>query len=111
MLLSTHSPFMISSLRKNNVFIFERGQSERIEMQPIGEQTFGTTFEILIKRHFGLKSTISQSAVAEVKQHLNADKLVDKMTDRKEWAKAKEWIENNLGESMEKAYLLRKLQS
>lgn len=110
-LLSTHSPFMISSLRKNNVFIFERGQNDRIEMQPIGEQTFGTTFEILIKRHFGLKSTISQSAVAEVKQHLNADKLVDKETDRKEWAKAKEWIENNLGESMEKAYLLRKLQS
>lgn len=110
-LLSTHSPFMISSLRKNNVFMFERGEYDRIEMMPIGEQTYGTTFEILIKRHFGLKSTISQSAVAEVKQHLDSDKLVDFETDRREWTKAREWIEVNLGESMEKAYLLRKLQS
>ncbi|MCF4009993.1 AAA family ATPase [Rheinheimera sp. UJ63] len=109
-LLSTHSPFMISSLRKNNVFMFERGQNDRIEMMPIGEQTYGTTFEILIKRHFGLKSTISQSAVAEVKQYLNSDKLVDKETDRRELTKAREWIETNLGESMEKAYLLGKLQ-
>lgn len=110
-LLSTHSPFMISSLRKNNVFMFERGEYDRIEMMPIGEQTYGTTFEILIKRHFGLTSTISQSAVAEVKQHLDSDKLVDFETDRREWTKAREWIEVNLGESMEKAYLLRKLQS
>jgi len=108
-LLSTHSPFMISSLRKNNVFLFKRDRYDRIEMQPIGEQTFGTTFEILIKRYFGLRSTISQSAVAEVKQHLNTES-VGEATDRKDWKQAREWIETNLGESMEKAYLLGKLQ-
>ncbi|MBT0095962.1 AAA family ATPase [Vibrio alginolyticus] len=103
--VSTHSPFMISSLKKEDVLFFERDEHGKILMEPIGAQTYGSSFEVLIKKHFGLRSLISQTVVEAVKEHLPKD---DHQASIQE---AREWIENNLGDSMEKAYLLRKLQS
>lgn len=103
--VSTHSPFMISSLKKEDVLFFERDEHGKILMEPIGAQTYGSSFEVLIKKHFGLRSLISQTVVEAVKKHLPKD---DHQASIQE---AKRWIENNLGDSMEKAYLLRKLQS
>ncbi|EGQ7662034.1 hypothetical protein BBM16_13595 [Vibrio parahaemolyticus] len=103
--VSTHSPFMISSLKKEDVLFFERDEHGKILMEPIGTQTYGSSFEVLIKKHFGLRSLISQTVVEAVKEHLPKD---DNQASIQE---AKRWIENNLGDSMEKAYLLRKLQS
>ncbi|ELB2802851.1 AAA family ATPase [Vibrio alginolyticus] len=103
--VSTHSPFMISSLKREDVLFFERDEHGKILMEPIGAQTYGSSFEVLIKKHFGLRSLISQTVVEAVKEHLPKD---DHQASIQE---AREWIENNLGDSMEKAYLLRKLQS
>ena len=103
--VSTHSPFMISSLKKEDVLFFERDEHGKILMEPIGAQTYGSSFEVLIKKHFGLRSLISQTVVEAVKEHLPKD---DHQASIQE---AREWIENNLGDSMEKAYLLRKLQN
>lgn len=104
--LSTHSPFMISSLKKENVFFFERNDNDgQVSMVPAHSQTYGASFEVLIKNYYGLKSVISQSAVEDVKAHLSA---INTPEDRRQ---ALSWIEENLGESMEKAYLLRKLQN
>lgn len=104
--LSTHSPFMISSLRKENVFFFERNDNDgQVSVMPAHSQTYGASFEVLIKNYYGLKSLISQSAVEDVKTHLSA---INTPEDRQQ---ALSWIEGNLGESMEKAYLLRKLQN
>ncbi|ELU8561373.1 AAA family ATPase [Vibrio parahaemolyticus] len=103
--VSTHSPFMISSLKREDVLFFERDGHGKILMEPIGAQTYGSSFEVLIKKHFGLRSLISQTVVEAVKEHLPKD---DHQASIQE---AREWIENNLGDSMEKAYLLRKLQS
>jgi predicted ATPase len=99
--LSTHSPFLISSLRKENVFRFER-RGLRTEMAPVVSETFGASFDVLIKQYFALKSTISQTAVTEILQHLNDQTLTD--------ATRRQWIDESMGDSMEKAYLLRKLQ-
>ncbi|KIT21532.1 hypothetical protein H323_12240 [Vibrio parahaemolyticus VP766] len=103
--VSTHSPFMISSLKREDVLFFERDEHGNIFMEPIGTQTYGSSFEVLIKKHFGLRSLISQTVVEAVKEHLPKD---DHQASIQE---AREWIENNLGDSMEKAYLLRKLQN
>ncbi|MES2041011.1 MAG: AAA family ATPase [Pseudomonadota bacterium] len=100
--LSTHSPFLISSLKKENVFRFERSNS-RTEMLPIASETFGASFDVLIKKYFSLQSTISQSAVVEILAHLNDQTLTD--------LERSQWINEHVGESMEKAYLLRKLSS
>lgn len=103
--LSTHSPFMVSSLKKEDVLFFERDDEGLIKMEPVGSQTYGASFEVLIKNHFGLRSLISQTVVEAVKEYLPKDERPESL------AAAREWIEENLGDSMEKAYLLRKLQS
>tara|TARA_R110002124_G_scaffold28707_6_gene100897 strand:- start:11287 stop:13032 length:1746 start_codon:yes stop_codon:yes gene_type:complete len=105
MFISTHSPFMISSLQKENVFLFERYEEGIISMIPMPSQTYGASFEVLIKKHFGLRSLISQTAVEAVKEHLPKDEQPESI------ATAKKWVEENLGDSMERAYLLRKLQN
>ena len=67
-------------------------------MQVVQNETYGASFDVLIKDLFELRSLISQSVVDEIREQL---KLGD--------GHAKEWIENNLGLSAERAYLLRKL--
>lgn len=103
--LSTHSPFMISSLKRENVFFFERNDMGCISMEPVSSQTYGTSFDILVKNHYGLRSLISQTVVEDVKHRLPEG------NDPEAIIAARCWIEENLGESMEKAYLLRKLES
>jgi restriction system-associated AAA family ATPase len=103
-LLSTHSPFMISSLKKSDVYRFERDNDGLIKMNRAENQTYGASFDVLIKEYFDLKSLISQTVVEDIKAHL------PKGDSQEEKDKARAWLNENIGESMEKAYLLRKLQ-
>ena len=96
--LSTHSPFMISSLKKENVFFFVRNYNGLIDLKPVEEETYGASFDVIIKRYFGLRSLISHSVIDEIREQL-------KFGD----AQAKQWIEDNLGLSAERAYLIKKL--
>lgn len=97
-LLSTHSPFMVSSLKRNNVYQFRRSDDGLIDMKVAQNETYGASFDVLIKDLFDLRSLISQSVIDEIREQL-------KQGDNQ----AKEWIEANLGLSAEKAYLIRKL--
>lgn len=97
-LLSTHSPFMISSLKKSDVYLFKRDNNGFIRMSAVLEQTYGASFDVLIKQYFGLKSLISQSVISEIREKL-------KLSDEEALA----WINENLGMSPEKAYFQRKL--
>jgi len=101
---STHSPFMVSSLQREDVFLFKKDDAGKINMEPVGSQTYGASFEVLIKEYFNLQSLISQTVVEDIKANLPKDESTE------ERQKAKRWITEHIGESMEKAYLLRKLQ-
>ncbi len=98
--LSTHSPFMISSLKKENVFFFERNHNGLIDLKPVNEETYGASFDVIIKRYFGLRSLISHSVIDEIRAQLEHGD-----------AYAKQWIEDNLGLSAERAYLIKKLSN
>jgi len=98
--LSTHSPFMISSLKKENVFFFKRNHNGLIDLKPVDEETYGASFDVIIKKYFELNSLISHSVIDEIRDQL-------KYGD----AQAKQWIEDNLGLSAERAYLIKKLSS
>lgn len=100
-LISSHSPFLISSLHREAVYHFERVDGQSV-MAPPPSETFGASFEVLIKKFFGLRSAISQTAVEEIRRHLH-DADMDS-------AKKRHWIEEQLGESMERAYLLKRLE-
>jgi hypothetical protein len=97
-ILSTHSPFMISSLKKSDVYRFDKDDDGSIRMRQATEQTYGASFDVLIKQYFGLKSLISQSVISEIREKL-------KLSDEE----ALTWINENLGKSPEKAYFQRKL--
>lgn len=100
-LLSTHSPFLVSSLKKESVMRFERNENG-VAMWPVESETYGASFDVLIKDFFGLKSLISQTAVDDIKHQLDDQQLNNEQRI--------EWLKNNIGDSMEKAYLLRRLQ-
>lgn len=102
--LSTHSPFMVSSLKREDVMFFERDPNGLINVSPVTSQTYGASFEVLIKKQFGLRSLISQTVVEAVRERLASGELPESIQG------IREWVETNLGDSMEKAYLLRKLQ-
>lgn len=101
-LISSHSPFLISSLYRESVYHFEKIDGQSIMASPPSE-TFGASFEVLIKKFFGLRSVISQTAVDEINRHLH-----DQSTDN---THKRRWIESHLGESMERAYILHRLRS
>lgn len=96
--VSTHSPFMISSLKRQNVYFFKRDSNGLITMQAAPNQTYGSSFDMLIKEYFNLRSLISQNVVEEIRKQLKQEDAV-----------ALAWINENLGLSPEKAYLQRKL--
>ncbi|MFQ2318035.1 AAA family ATPase [Aeromonas caviae] len=96
--ISTHSPFMVSSLKRNNVYQFSRSDHGLIDMKMAQNETYGASFDVLIKDLFDLRSLISQSVIDEIRVQLKQG------NDH-----AKKWIEANLGLSAEKAYLIREL--
>jgi hypothetical protein len=100
-LISSHSPFLISSLHRDAVFHFEL-IDDRVSMMPASSETFGASFEVLMKKFFGLRSAISETAFEEIRGQLNdtSKSLNDK----------REWVEGQLGESMERSYLLKRLE-
>jgi hypothetical protein len=90
---------MISSLKKQNVFCFKRSEDGSIEMNSAPTQTYGASFDVIIKEYFELRSLISHSVIDEIREQL-------KKHDKKHTC---QWIEENLGLSPERAYLIKKL--
>lgn len=96
--ISTHSPFMVSSLKRNNVYQFHRENNGLIGMRMVQNETYGASFDVLIKDLFELRSLISQSVIDEIRKQLEQGD-----------SHAREWIEENLGLSAERAYLISRL--
>jgi predicted ATPase len=102
-LISSHSPFLVSSLPKEAVFHFQKNENSVTEMRHPSAETFGASFDVLIKKHFGLRATISETAVQEIRQ---------KLADTTQTTPQKvDWLESSLGESMERSYLINKLRA
>lgn len=101
-IISSHSPFLVSSLPREAVFHFKKVDGVTDMTNPPGE-TFGASFDVLIKKHFNLRATISETAVQEIRERLENPQLT---TEQK-----LEWLEDFVGESMERSYLINKLKT
>lgn len=101
-LISSHSPFLVSSLPRQAIFHF-RKTDQLTTMETPDSETFGASFELLIKRHFDLKAAISQTAIQEIRGKL-ADESLSTM-------KKLEWLETSVGDSFERSYLINKLRA
>ncbi|XQA63989.1 AAA family ATPase [Xanthomonas sacchari] len=99
-LISSHSPFLVSSLPRESVFHFHRSDGATTMDLPASE-TFGASFDVLIKKHFDLKAAISDTALSEIRSKLDSSQ----MNTHQKIA----WLKESLGDSMERSYLIKRL--
>lgn len=100
--ISSHSPFLVSSLPREAVFYFKKVDGVTDMTNPPGE-TFGASFDVLIKKHFNLHATISETAVQEIRERLADQQFTNQQK--------LDWLEDSVGESMERSYLINKLRA
>tara|TARA_B100000749_G_C18445956_1_gene474252 strand:- start:389 stop:862 length:474 start_codon:yes stop_codon:yes gene_type:complete len=91
----TNSPLIVSCFRRNDVFVYQ----DSGELVPVRFETYGASFDVLLKSLNGFKSLLPDKVVAEVREMLTKGDI-----------EALAFIER-LGDSGEKAYLKRKLLS
>jgi hypothetical protein len=101
-LVSSHSPFLVSSLPREAIFHFGKTNGMTSMTTPPSE-TFGASFDVLIKKHFHLKAAISETAVQEIRERLADQSMSNdaKLT----------WLETSVGDSIERSYLINKLRA
>ncbi|HEL3180068.1 TPA: restriction system-associated AAA family ATPase [Stenotrophomonas maltophilia] len=66
-LLTTHSPFVASDMRKERVLIFRKhAGAQKIEVRNPDIETFGTTFDAILAECFGIEPPISDLSMARI---------------------------------------------
>lgn len=58
--ITSHSPFIVSDIQKDNVYIFERISKNSIEIKPPTVETFGASFSNILKMIFAMDDTMSE---------------------------------------------------
>tara|TARA_R110000851_G_scaffold167454_5_gene313098 strand:+ start:33 stop:461 length:429 start_codon:yes stop_codon:yes gene_type:complete len=94
--IMTEDPWLIASYDKSEVAEYSYG-----EWNTPDEQTYGSSYEYVAKQYLGLNSTIPKAALTRINTVLGESKA----------AVALEWIEKNVGTSMEKVFLCKQLES
>lgn len=105
LLITSHSPFIISDCQPENVIIFEK-QSKKINPQTAkkkGIRTFGTSANIIVEEIFGKKESISKLSLEIIERikNLPLESPADILAAKEE--------ARVLGESVEKVLLFREL--
>lgn len=105
-ILTTHSPYIVSDCKKENVYIFQKNQDGSIGKPSTPKiNTFGTSISILTDEVFGKEDTISELPKKKIEEILKMPK-----STLAEIQAAKE-ASRVLGESFEKVMLFKKLIS
>ncbi|MBM7420461.1 MULTISPECIES: restriction system-associated AAA family ATPase [Chryseobacterium] len=105
LLITSHSPFIVSDCQPENVIIFDK-QNKKVEHQTAkdkGIRTFGTSANILTEDIFGKKESISKLSLEIIERIKNMP-----LNSPEEILAAKEEA-RILGESVEKVLLFREL--
>ncbi len=100
-IISSHSPFILSDLPKENIIFLEKG----VQKQPFkeNEQTFGANIHTLLSHGFfmndGLMGEFAKSKITEIKDFYNENKDLKKedsnfKSKRDEFKKNKKYFEN-----------------
>lgn len=102
LLITTHSPFVVSDLRKRNVYLFEKPKT-KVKFKPCHFETYGASASIIMDEIFGKENSISEMAKSDLKK-LEKPKSIDQLMQ----IVAK--LNNDFGESVEKFDLFSKLR-
>jgi len=103
-IISTHSPFVISDSSSENVYRFTKSNSI-IEYTNPKEQTYGASISVILDEIFEKGETISVMAKKEL------DEMLDNVRDIEELRKIIERLNSKFGDSVEKFDLFSKIKS
>jgi restriction system-associated AAA family ATPase len=65
--LTSHSPFIVSDSPREFVYIFKRTENQTICIENPPQETFGASFDNILRMAFGLNETISKEASDKIK--------------------------------------------
>lgn len=104
LILTTHSPFIISDCKPENVFVFERSKSGKVKKAVNPKiNTYGTAVSIITDEIFNKKESLSDMSLATIEKIKNMP-----MSSIEDIQAAKE-ASRVLGDSPEKVLLFREL--
>ncbi len=72
LIISTHSPFVLSACKSERVLHFKKGQEGCVAIEPVGDkETYGSSFDSLLTSVFGLEVLISKRPLDEIREVLS----------------------------------------
>jgi len=93
--ITTHSPFVLSDMRKRNVFVFDKSENKLKYIEcPI--ETYGASAGIILDAIFGKEDTISEKAKFEL------DELFKDIKNMGDIRRVVEQLNSRFGDSVEK---------
>ncbi len=98
MFITTHSPFVVSDTKRENVFIFRR-ENDIIHISEPNQETYGASFDEILKMAFDIKVPIAKesfSLITELEQSDDPNYIKERI--------------NELGDSYELSALYRKIE-
>lgn len=98
-LISTHSPYLVSACKKSNVIKFVRDE-KGVEHQPLEDETYGASFDVLLKALFDMKGLVSEIAKKDLQKIVQSDLSSEEKVKK---------LENEFGDSYEKRLLINML--
>ena len=102
-LISSHSPFIVSDTKEDNVLIFEKDENGLVDCKKADFNTFGASVNKITMSVFGKKDTIGDVAkdkLQEYKNRLEANEDIDTIIHD---------VDLELGESVEKVLFMKML--
>jgi restriction system-associated AAA family ATPase len=103
-LLTTHSPFILSDCRRESIFVFNRDQHGNVQFNQPKINTYGASSQALLEQIFGKTTTISDMAGQKIddmkKSSMGSQEEIDAIKDKAA----------GFGDSVEKFMLFVKLE-
>jgi len=102
-LITSHSPFLVSDSHPDNVLIFEKDEQNKVSCKRANFNTFGASINKITIKVFEKSETIgdmAKSKLEEYKQRIENEPDIDSLIDE---------VEYTLGDSVEKILLLKEL--
>ncbi|EEX34084.1 MULTISPECIES: AAA family ATPase [Vibrio] len=101
-LISTHSPYLVSACKKRNVFKFSRNaEGKGVDYQPLIDETFGASFDVLLKELFDMQGLVAEIARAALQEVIESSSTTQEKVDI---------LKKDFGDSFEKRLLINMLE-
>lgn len=98
-LLTTHSPFVPSDMKRENVLIFKKDNGQISVRRPEIE-TYGSTFDVILQECFSINPAMSEIPKAEIERLLKSENI-NEITEAL----------RGLGDSVERLYLVNHVRT